>query len=88
VVEESNADELKAGAEVPYPEANVEVFGANGLLEPGVVLEKGLADDRANTGEGEMRFVCVAYDLSDVSDALFEQMLPTSPDEGELNKLD
>jgi hypothetical protein len=35
-----------------------------------------------------MRFVCVAYDLSDVSDALFEKMLPTSPDEGELNKLD
>jgi hypothetical protein len=45
VVEESNADELKAGAEVPYPEENVEVFGANGLLELGVVLEKGLADD-------------------------------------------
>jgi hypothetical protein len=43
--EEPNAGELKAGAEVPNPEENVEVFGANGLLELGVVLEKGLADD-------------------------------------------
>ena len=43
-VEEPKADELKAGAEVPNPEENVEVFGANGL-ELGVVLGKGLADD-------------------------------------------
>jgi hypothetical protein len=33
------------------------------LLELGVVLEKGLADDWANTSEGEKAFVCVAYDL-------------------------
>ncbi|MCI50473.1 hypothetical protein A2U01_0071717, partial [Trifolium medium] len=32
-VEEPYADELKEGAEVPNPEVNVEVFGANGLLE-------------------------------------------------------
>jgi hypothetical protein len=42
-VEEPNADELKAGVE-PNPVENVEVFGANGLLELGVVLEKGFAD--------------------------------------------
>jgi hypothetical protein len=42
-VEELNPDELKAGVE-PNPVENVEVFGANGLLELGVVLEKGFAD--------------------------------------------
>lgn len=61
-VEEPKADELNAGAEVPNPEENVEVFGANGL-ELGVVLEKGLADDWPNTGEGEKAFVCVVDEL-------------------------
>jgi hypothetical protein len=41
------------------------------LLEPGVVLEKGLADVWANTGEGEMRFVCVADELKPVIDVVW-----------------
>jgi hypothetical protein len=45
VSEEPNTDELKAEFEVLNPEENVEVFGANGLVEFGVVLEQGLADD-------------------------------------------
>ena len=58
-VEEPKADELNAGvAEVPNPEEKGELFGAKGL-ELGVVLEKGLADDWPNTGEGEKAFVGV-----------------------------
>jgi hypothetical protein len=33
------------------------------LLELGVVLEKGLADDWPNAGEGEKAFVCVVDEL-------------------------
>jgi hypothetical protein len=34
------------------------------LVEFGVVLEQGLADDWANIGEGEKAFVCVVDELN------------------------